>query len=266
MKRIALRIAYDGTDYHGWQIQPNGITIQEVLENVISEIAKTKIKVNGSGRTDSGVHALNQIAHLDFPINMTCEQIVKAITRKLPNDIRILNATEVEDNFNARFDARERKYFYFISKEKTPFNSRFKTHFTGKKILSEQISDYCKFFVGEHDFSAFSKPNPDVPNHICTIKNLKFFERETDFYFEISANRFLHNMVRRIVGTIIHLSNKNIQPEIIIELLKLKSAKQQYIVTAPPNGLFLAKVYYPNLNLTEEMNAAEKFCRDFLKD
>ena len=266
MKRFALRIAYDGTNYHGWQIQPNGITVQEVLENALSEIAKTKIKVNGSRRTDSGVHALNQIAHIEFPINMTCEKMVKAITQKLPNDIKILNVLEVEDNFNSRFDARERKYLYFISKEKNPFNSRFKTHFARKKIFSEAIPDYCKYFLGEHDFSAFSKPNPDVPNHICDIKMLNFNEREEDFYFEISANRFLHNMVRRIIGTIINLTNKDFPPEIIQELLKLKTPKQQYIITAPPTGLFLAKVTYPNPNMKDEMVLAEKFCRDFLRE
>ncbi len=265
MKRIALRIAYDGTNYHGWQIQPNGITVQEILENALSEIAKTKIKINGSGRTDSGVHALNQIAHIDFPINMTCEQIVKAITQKLPNDIKILNALEVEDDFNSRFDARERRYFYFISKERNPFNSRYKTHFARKEILADSIPNFCKQFLGEHDFSAFSKPNPDVPNHICNIKQLNFYERKNDFYFEISANRFLHNMVRRIVGTIINLTNKDFSPEIISELLLLKSAKQQYIFTAPPTGLFLAKVSYPNQSMKKEMLLAEKFCQDFLE-
>ena len=265
MKRFALRIAYDGTNYHGWQIQPNGITVQEVLENALSEIAKTKIKVNGSGRTDSGVHALNQIAHIDFPINMTCEQIVKAITQKLPNDIQILNAVQVENDFNSRFDARERKYAYFISKEKNPFNFRFRTYYARKKILTNLIPNYCEKFLGEHDFSAFSKPNPDVPNHVCNVKQLNFYERETDVYFEITANRFLHNMVRRIIGTIINLTNKDFPAEIISELLELKSAKQQYIVTAPPNGLFLAKVSYPNPKLKNEMILADKFYHEYLE-
>jgi tRNA pseudouridine38-40 synthase len=264
MKRFALRIAYDGTNYHGWQIQPNGITVQEVLENALSEIAKTKIKVNGSGRTDSGVHALNQIAHIDFPINMTEEQIVAAITRKIPNDIRILSAVKVNEDFNSRFDAIERKYFYLISKERNPFNLRYTTNFARKKIKADIIPEYCNKFIGKHDFSAFSKPNPDVPNHVCNIKMLNFYERENDFYFEIVANRFLHNMVRRIVGTIINLTNKDFNPDLICDLLKMKSSNQKYIITAPPTGLFLAKVSYPNQNMKNEMVLAEKFCQDFL--
>ncbi|MEA1973127.1 MAG: tRNA pseudouridine synthase A, partial [Candidatus Cloacimonadota bacterium] len=134
MRRIALRLSYDGTFFNGWQIQKQGRTVQAVLEKALSEICKQEIKIMGSGRTDSGVHALNQIAHLDFPLNFELSRLPIALHTKLPADIRIKQVYAVDDKFHARYDAYERNYRYILTSIRTPFNRYYKTFLPRKKI------------------------------------------------------------------------------------------------------------------------------------
>ena len=243
MKRYAINLSYDGTFFSGWQIQNEGRTIQDILEKALTKIAKTGIKVVGSGRTDAGVHALNQYAHFDFPINMTPLQIKYALRSLLPADIRIKNVFYARDDFNARYDALGREYLYIITKERTPFN-RFHKSFLPKMKL-ENVHNYPDIFKGRYDFSAFAKKNPDLDNYFCTITHFDIKKSGDDYIFRIRANRFLHNMVRRIVGTILEASTKDIAVSNIKMLLsKHTSAQRSLMFTAPPQGLYLANVIY----------------------
>ncbi len=245
MARYLLKIAYDGSGYYGWQKQWISPTVQEIIEGLLSKIARETIFITGSGRTDSGVHALAQYAHFDFQVNMTPEQIRLALNSKLPSDIMIDQVLLVPDEFHARFDAYERSYIYRICKVRTPFNRLYYSSFPRKKINTELILPCLKYFEGVHDFTSFSKPNPDVPNRVCDIKSISWEEFEDSYVFKITADRFLHNMVRRIVGCLINISHKKLNPAIVKELIEQQDSNQRFIPTAPSNGLYLSEVKYP---------------------
>ncbi len=244
MKRFLIEISYDGTDFFGWQIQNEGRTVQREIEKALAVIAKQKIKVTGSGRTDSGVHAIRQYAHFDFPIQMNTQQIKFALNMKMPADIIVNNVYEVNDDFHARYDAKERIYKYYITKKPTPFNRFHKTFLARIKLREDVLRKCLPYFIGKHNFTSFSKFNIDVPNHICDVKKFNLKINEDELIFSISANRFLHNMVRRIIGTVLNVSNNNIDPKIIEELFIAKTPGNKLITTAPAKGLYLFNVKY----------------------
>lgn len=247
MKKYILKIAYDGSCFHGWQKQPNNQTVQESIENALKIIAKQKISIVGSGRTDAGVHAENQIAHFYFPINMTTNQIKKAMNSYLPDSILIKDVFEVGENFNARFDAISRIYYYYIMKEKNPFMRNYQSYFPYRKINLQKINSFLPYFLGEHDFTSFCKLNPELNHNKCNVLDINFIDKGGYFLFTIEANRFLHNMVRRIIGTIVFIADKDYSPEIVRELIEKKDNNNKLVNTAPPNGLFLQQIIYPFL-------------------
>ncbi len=244
MQRIVIQISYDGSDFSGWQIQKSVRTVQGTIERAISEIAKTDIKITGSGRTDSGVHALRQYAHFDFPIDMTEKQIKLALRTKFPNDIGINEVYKVKDDFHARYDAIKRTYKYFIATTKTPFNRRFTSYFSRFDLNLDRIKRCLPYFLGKHDFTSFSKFNPDINNYICNIKIFRVTKKDERIIFTISANRFLHHMVRRIIGTILNIVNNEKKGFVIKSLFKNKTPNDKLITTAPAQGLFLTDVKY----------------------
>lgn len=246
MQKYFIKIAYDGSCYHGWQVQPNGISVQEVIEASLTKIAKTKINIVGSGRTDTGVHALAQFAHFNFPINMTPEQIRLALRTKLPDSIRVTEVHRIDESLHARFTASNRHYKYILTRGKNPFNRLYKSFVPYQHLDVTKMKKAIPFLLGEHDFASFCKPNPQIPNTVCNLTKFDIIEEENDIIFYISANRFLHNMVRRLVGTLISFSHHNYDPKMIIDLLDAKEGNQNIIFTAPPNGLYLADVEYPN--------------------
>ncbi len=246
MPRYAIKLSYDGTDFTGWQVQVDSRTVQGVLETALSKMAKKPITVMGSGRTDSGVHALGQVAHFDLDLNMTPQQIGLALRTLLPYDIGILDVIPVADDFHARYQAYQRDYRYHIAQERTPFNRLYRSTFARKKILPDRIAECLPHFLGSHDFKAFCKPNPDIPNTVCDMNRLDFDEEDGGWVFSLSADRFLHNMVRRIVGCIITLTHKGLPPTFIRDLLESGTSHQLLTPTAPPQGLYLMKVHYPN--------------------
>ncbi len=245
MKRFLMRISYDGTNFNGWQSQKEVRTVQQTIEQVLTKIAKTKISTICAGRTDRGVHALRQYANFDFPLKMTTEQIRMALISNLPEDISILNVFRVKEDFNARYSAISRTYKYIITKNKTPFNRFYKSFIPNKNISLDRLKECLPFFLGKHDFTSFSKYNPDLNHCLCDVINFKVTEKNNDFIFEITANRFLHNMVRRIIGTIINISHTDVDPKIIQDLIKEKDQKNKLITTSPSQGLYLAEVVYP---------------------
>ena len=245
MKRLAMLISYDGSKFYGWQVQVQSPTVQECLENALSFIAKTKIKVIGAGRTDTGVHALAQVAHFDFPINMTNEQLCIALKSFLPHAIQVLEIIEVASDFHARYDALTRTYKYIITHQRTPFNYHYKTSFHRYNLDEKKMKSCIPYFLGEHDFTSFSKPNPDIKNYIANIYDLQVNSEKDDLIIEITANRFFHNMVRRIVGAMVSVSHKSLDPAIISDWIKVRKHEQKNYFTAPPNGLYLSKIVYP---------------------
>jgi len=244
MKRYLMKIAYDGTDYCGWQIQSNGKTVQETIETVLGKIAKAPCPIVGSGRTDSGVHARGQYAHFDFGIDMSEQRIMLAMNSKLPRDVDILSVKEVNGDFHARYDAEERLYRFHLIKTKTPFNARFQSFIPRAVWDEKKIMECAQYLLGEHDFTSFSKLNPNLKHNRSIINKIDFQQNGEEAVFEISANRFLHNMVRRIVGTLVNICITDSDPEIISELILQKDPTLKLITTAPPQGLFLENVIY----------------------
>lgn len=240
-----MLIAYDGSKFYGWQIQVQSPTVQESLEQALSTIAKEQIKVIGAGRTDSGVHASFQVAHFDFPVNMTVEQLKLALRGKLSHSVQVLEIQEVSTDFHARFDALERTYHYFITFKQTPFNYYYKTSFHRYHINLDAFRSCIPYFTGKRDFTSFAKPNPEIKNHECNVMNLEIMQKMDDLIITITANRFLHNMVRRIVGAMVAVSHKSLNPNVIAEWIDSKKHNQKNYFTAPPNGLFLSSIIYP---------------------
>ena len=246
MANYFIKIMYDGSCFHGWQVQPNGITVQEVIEKTLSAIAKTPISITGSGRTDSGVHAVAQYANFKFPLNMTPKQIRLALRGKLPDTIRVTEVYEVTEDLNARFTANERGYRYILTRKKSPFSRLYKSFIPYRDIDVDAMRKCVPFLLGKHDFTSFCKPNPQIKSNVCNILRLDIEERGDDIVFYINANRFLHNMVRRIVGTLVSFSHYEYEPEFINKLLEAQTSNQNIIFTAPPNGLYLILVNYPD--------------------
>ncbi|MBI9031757.1 tRNA pseudouridine(38-40) synthase TruA [bacterium] len=248
MQKFLLKIAYDGSCYHGWQNQPNGISVQEVLENALTKIAKTNISLVASGRTDTGVHALAQFAHLYFPLNMTPQQIRLALRTKLPDSIRVTEVHLIQEELHARYSAFQRSYKYILTRAKNPFNRLYKSFVPYQKLDLEIMQKAIPYLLGENDFASFCKPNPQIPNTVCNLKQFDLITQDNDIIFYITANRFLHNMVRRLVGTLISFSHNNYEPQLMREILEAKIGNQNIIFTAPPNGLYLLDVKYPDLD------------------
>lgn len=248
MQKYLIKIAYDGSCFHGWQIQPNGISVQEVIESALSKIAKRKIPIVGSGRTDTGVHALAQYAHFYFPLQMSPEQIRLALRTKLPDSIRVTQVHLIQEELHARFTASKRSYKYILTRAKNPFNRLYKSFVPYKRLDVEKMMKLTPCLIGQHDFASFCKPNPQIPNTVCDLTQFEIIQHDQDIIFYISANRFLHNMVRRLVGTLISFSHNDYQPDLLKDLLDAKVGNQNIIFTAPPNGLYLYKVNYPNFD------------------
>jgi len=244
MKRFAMKIAYDGSKFYGWQIQIQSPTVQECVEKALSSIAKEKVSVIGAGRTDTGVHALAQVAHFDYPSIMKTEQMLLALRTKLPPEIQVYEINEVAPDFHARYDAKERMYEYIITLHQTPFNYNYKSYFMRKRIEVERFQACIPYFIGEHDFTSFAKPSPKVSNYLCNIHDMSVDKIDDDIVVVITANRFLHNMVRRMVGAMVAVSHKGLNPDVIKTWIDSKKHSQRNYATAPANGLYLKGVVY----------------------
>jgi len=251
MKRYLLCLSYDGSSFYGWQKQPFIRTVQGELETALGEIAKTPVKTAGSSRTDTGVHAICQFSHFDFPIDMTPRQMRLALSSKLPKDIKINQTYTVDSEFHSRFQAVGRSYRFEITKELTPFNRRYKSYFPRYQVNTDNIRSCLHLFKGKNNFEYFSRKDENLVNYLSEIKEIDFVENDEDYIFSITADRFLHNMVRRIVGTMVKLSTKDDLKEIINQLLSKNRDYLHLVYTAPPQGLYLTKVFYPE---TEKMN------------
>lgn len=244
--RKKIIISYDGTNYGGWQIQPNRNTIQEEIEKKLSMLyAWQKIRVEASGRTDAGVHAIAQTAHYDEPDcpNLNNEKILKAMNRMLPRDIRIIRIEDVSDDFHARFSVLGKTYVYVINSGiENAFNSKYSWHYNGFKNIYE-VRKSLKILEGKQDFSSFTVERNEIDNPERVITEAKLVSRGTYHFLCFTGEGFLYKMVRSIVGSLVFVGAGKIDSSQFKDIL-LKKDRREAFDTAPPHGLFLLKVYY----------------------
>ena len=245
MKRFFITLSYNGKNYCGWQIQPNAISVQQTLQESLSTILRKKIDVVGAGRTDSGVHARNMIAHFDWDNDaFDTQDLAVKLDRFLPKDIAIQSIKEVVPNAHARFDAIARIYSYRVTLYKDPFLHEFKhrVYFTPDIELMNHL---CTVLLNTADFTSFSKLHTDVKTNICRVTHAHWEKTDDgDYLFTIKADRFLRNMVRSIVGTLLQAGRGKLDEKGFREII---AAKDRRVAgeSAPGHALFLEKVEYP---------------------
>ncbi len=243
--RIVLEIEYDGTDYCGWQIQPNGITVQEEIERAIEKVTGKRETVIGSGRTDSGVHAAMQVAHFDTDTTIPPEKFALALNAVLPKDIRIKCSKETDENFHARFSAKKKTYVYkmYTGEVSSPLKDRYAL-FIPYKINVENMQKAATLLVGTHDFKCFLAANSEVKDTIRTIYSSTVTASGNDIEYTVSGNGFLYNMVRIIAGTLLKVGEGKLKAEEIGDILTCGDRARAGI-TLPARGLTLLSVEYP---------------------
>jgi tRNA pseudouridine38-40 synthase len=243
-RRIAMRLMYDGTSFVGWQRQPNGRTVQEELEKMLSRLAgDNPVGVVGAGRTDSGVHAHGQAAHADIATRYDDAELLHALTRMAPDDIAVARLATVSDRFHARFKACARSYRYMVIYRPDPFLARYAWR-VDRRLDAALLNEAAATFIGEHDFTALSKHNPDTPNMICTVTRSEWIEHDGGIDFHITADRFLYGMVRLLVGLQVDIARGGRPAEDVASVLAGRDRAAQSM-SAPAHGLSLVRVDYP---------------------
>lgn len=243
--RYFIFISYKGTSYHGWQVQTNSVTVQQILENALSVVLNEKISTIGAGRTDTGVHASFFCAHFDSDSSdlLTVKNLIFRLNTFLPPDISVNSIKKVVPSANARYSAASRTYKYYITKIKDPFfdNSSWLLH---GNINIELMNEACKILITHSDFTSFSKLHSDAKTNICTIYSAKWEETDNRMVFMVKADRFLRNMVRAIVGTMINVGSGKIDLKEFEDIILAKDRCKAGL-SAPAKGLFLVDIEYP---------------------
>ncbi len=244
MKRIMLTVAYNGTNYHGWQIQNNGITVQETLQNAIEKVLGKSISIHGCSRTDAGVHAKMFCCHLDCDDNIPFDAFLRGVNSVLPPDIAVLNCEDVAEDFHARFNAKGKTYVYNIlnSNKKDPFLMPFVWQIE-RPLDIQKMNEFCKTLIGTHDFYGFSSSGRTVENTVRTVSECSVTKEKDIVKLKITGDGFLYNMVRIITGTAVDVSDGRLDVNCALSVFETKS-REMAGVTAPAQGLFLEKVYY----------------------
>lgn len=243
--RYFLQIAYDGTNYHGWQRQPNAHSVQEAIEYALCKILRLpKVVTLGCGRTDTGVHASDFYLHfVPEVIELNEEETLFRLQQVLPKDIAAYRLFKVNNRAHARFDATERSYEYRVSQLKNPFQRNY-TYFFGKELNLEAMNSAAALMIGTHDFACFCKSGGGQMTTICNVKEAHWEAKENLIIFHITADRFLRNMVRAVVGTLLQVGKGEMSNEEFQLVLKSKS-RNAAGESVRPNGLFLTRVIYP---------------------
>jgi len=242
--RYFIELSYNGKAYHGWQSQPNAISVQQVLEEALSVLLQTKIEIVGAGRTDTGVHASQMFAHFDVEFEIDIPTLVFKLNSFLPDDIAVHNIFRVKDDVHARFDATDRTYHYKISNTKNVFTNDF-TYRLQLPLDIVKMNEACKILLKYKDFQCFSKSNTDVKTYHCNIKKAEWIEDQNELTFIITADRFLRNMVRAIVGTMINIGLGKNQVNDLITIIDSKN-RSEAGYSVPAHGLYLTRITYPN--------------------
>jgi tRNA pseudouridine38-40 synthase len=241
--RYFFEISYNGSHYHGWQNQKNAIGVQQVVEGALSKLLREEISITGSGRTDSGVHCVQQFFHADTTKDIKADELIQRLNSFLPKDIAIRSIVPVKPEAHARYDAYERSYQYKITRVKDPLLVGYAYYyFRDLDVISMERA--AALLVGEHDFECFSKVKTDVNHFICNVKQAAWNQSGDLLVFHITANRFLRGMVRALVGTLLDVGSGKITLKQFQEIIKSKDRKMAGM-NAPPEGLFLTQVKYP---------------------
>ncbi len=245
--RYFIELSYFGKDYHGWQRQPNAITVQETIEKALSTILRKPILIMGAGRTDAGVHATQMYAHFDSSSDLSQDNTLKNLTYKLnrflPPAIAIHRIFKVRDGAHTRFDAISRSYLYRIAKHKNPFSTE-QAHALSYPIDLASMNEAASALLDYEDFECFSKSKTAVNTYLCDITRAQWLETEDEYHFHITANRFLRNMVRAIVGTLLEIGQGKKPVSWIHEVIKGKR-RSQAGSSVPGHGLYLTEIIYP---------------------
>ena len=244
MNNYKLTIQYDGTNYAGWQIQKEERTVQAEISRAIEKILQEEINLIGSGRTDAGVHAFGQVANFRTSREFDIPKFQHSLNSLIPDDISINCIKHVDENFHARFDAVKRSYFYIISHQKTPFYFKYSYNFSpiaGYDI--NRLNELSSALKGEHDFTSFCRAKSEIENKSCIIQNIHWKQFNSFTYFYVEANRFLHGMVRTLVGTILETYKRELKEENLYNILEAKD-RTAAGEAVPAKGLFLFKVRY----------------------
>ena len=249
MKRVGLVVAYDGTHYSGWQTQPNGMTIQGVLNDTLSELLGEKIETIGASRTDAGVHALGNVAVFDTESRIPGEKFSYALNQRLPEDIRIQLSEEVEPDFHPRYCDSEKTYEYRILNRKFPVpTERLYSYFYHYKLDVDKMKEATSYLIGRHDFASFCGSGAQVKTTIRTITSMDVWRDGDMVTIRVSGTGFLYNMVRILVGTLLFVSEGKIDPADLPAIIesgeRIRAGK-----TAPPQGLYLNRVEYDPADL-----------------
>ncbi|WP_452598425.1 tRNA pseudouridine(38-40) synthase TruA [Pontimicrobium sp. MEBiC01747] len=241
--RYFIELSYNGSAYHGWQNQPNAISVQEVLEKGLSILLKEPISTMGAGRTDAGVHAKQLYAHFNTEANLEIDTVIYKLNALLPKDIAVSNIFRVKEESHARFDAISRTYLYRIALSKNVFNYE-QAYYLKPKINIERLNKATKILFDYKDFQCFSKSNTDVKTYHCDIMKAEWTIVDDELRFTIKADRFLRNMVRAIVGTLINIGIGKVEIEELHTIIQSKNRGKAGF-SVPAHALYLIEVGYP---------------------
>lgn len=243
MNRYFFEIAYNGSSFHGWQRQPNASSVQQVIEETFSKLNSGKeVPIVGCGRTDAGVHAKKYFFHVDLPEIENHEHLIFKLNRMFLKEIAVFNIIKVDNELHARFDAKNRTYRYFIHQQKDPFKDGLSLYFP-QELDFQAMNAAAKLLLGKKDFGSFSKLHTDVKTNMCEVYSAEWLVSEQETFFEISANRFLRNMVRAIVGTLIDVGMGKLTSEDVFSILEAKD-RQEASLSVPAHGLYLWDIEY----------------------
>ena len=241
--RYFIRLSYNGQAYHGWQIQPNAITVQAVIEDALSKLLGEDISITGAGRTDTGVHAKEMYAHFETVKEFDVSQLVYKMNSFLPNDIAIQEIINVHEDLHARFSAESRTYEYHLTKVKDPFRVNGSYYF--KQLLDlEKMNEAATILLSYKNFKCFSRSNTDVKTYYCDVSYAKWEQSGDLLVFTITADRFLRNMVRAIVGTLIDIGLGKLTIEEFKRIIESEN-RSNAGASAPAHGLYLTQITYP---------------------
>ena len=253
-RRIRVIVQYDGTNYVGWQVQENGISVQQRLNEAAKAITGETIQFHGSGRTDSGVHANAQVAHFDTNVRMPADKFTIALNMRLPRDIRVLFSEEAPEDFHSRFSAKNKTYRYTVQ---TGLHADVFTRTTALHVHTAldvpRMQRAAAFALGEHDFSAFMSARCTIENTVRTVSRSEWMQNGKYLYYNVSANGFLYNMVRILAGTLLEIGGGKL-PEDAITVALSSGLRSDAGATAPPHALCLQRVQYEDFDTDEVLS------------
>ncbi len=242
--RYFVQFSYLGKAYHGWQNQPNAITVQQLLEEVFSTLLRIPVSLMGAGRTDAGVHAKQMFAHFDVGEIEDIEDLIYRLNSFLPDDIAVQKIFKVAEESHARFDAIDRTYEYWITQKKNPFTTD-SAHYVKHSLDIKKMNEVASLLLEYSDFECFSKTKTDVHTYLCDIKEANWTRTDDHLVFTITADRFLRNMVRAIVGTLLEVGKGRTNLNDVKAIINSKD-RQKAGTSVPAKGLYLTKIIYPD--------------------